>query len=126
MPSNRLSLLMQMNPHFANALSRREKWAVQRAEAVQALDGFPTSRRFPERDLEPQGPKNWCGSCPFAEGCMVCDLPYDPGMNKLVAKIAPYDVSCPSCKFRWVVSEATSEEDAMFNTLAIYRHGRHS
>lgn len=83
---NRLSLLVQMNPGFASALARGEEWAVHRAEAVQGIDHPEmVSRRHPEKDGEELGtPQNWCGSCPFQDGCMVCDLPYDRDMKELV------------------------------------------
>lgn len=51
---SRLDLLMQLNPDFAKALWRRERWAWLRADAVEALDGRG-SRRHPERAFKEDG-----------------------------------------------------------------------
>ncbi len=111
--SQRLNLLMQMNPDFAKAVAKGEKWAVQRVEAIRALDGYPTSRRFPERDRQETGRKqNWCGSCPFVDGCMVCDLPYDPSIGKLIGAIVPYKLTCKICGYQGATVEAVSIEEA--------------
>lgn len=67
---------MAVNPTFAQALARGERWAVERAEMVRGIDG-EASRQFPERAPEEDGVtrRNWCGSCPSKLGCVMCDLP---------------------------------------------------
>ena len=85
--SDRLNHALMMNEDFAKAYAKQEKWAVDYADAVLALDG-QASRRFPERNREEQGrPRNWCGCCPFKEGCMSCDLPYDHSMRNMIGTI---------------------------------------
>ncbi len=71
---DRLSVTMEMNPEFAEALARGEPWALKYAESSRGLDG-KASRRHPERAHREDGlPHNWCGVCPDAEGCVMCDL----------------------------------------------------
>ncbi len=123
--SNRLDLVMQLNPEFAEALAKGERWAVRHAEAIKGIDGL-SSRQFPERDFEDDGTKkNWCGSCPFAEGCMVCDLPYDHGMKGMVGIYAEYEVVCDSCDFKFVC-ETTSAEHAVSEMCPFHRRHRQS
>ena len=71
----RLQMLMGMNPTYARALENGESWAVQHAEQVRGLDG-EASRRHPERAHKQDGitRQNWCGTCPFKGGCVMCDL----------------------------------------------------
>ena len=108
--SQRLDLVMQLNPEFAKAYAKGEQWAIRHAEAVRGIDGL-ASRRFPERDFQ-KGPRNWCGSCPFRDGCMVCDLPYDHGMKGLIGQIGSFRVKCEECGFDGGVVEKTSQEEA--------------
>jgi hypothetical protein len=64
-----------MNPDFAQAEMRGEKWAVDQAEMVRGIDR-KASRQFPERTHLADGkPRNWCGTCLHPEGCISCDLP---------------------------------------------------
>ena len=89
--SQRLDRVFQLEPEFAEAYARGERWAVQHAEGIRALDGL-SSRKFPERGRDEDGtPKNHCGSCPHKDGCMVCDLPYDPKMKNLVGMSDHHD-----------------------------------
>lgn len=77
--TDRLDRVLAMNPEFAEALARGEAWAVLHAECVRGVDG-QASRTFPERTQHEDGkPRNWCGSCPHAEGCVTCDLPEATG-----------------------------------------------
>jgi hypothetical protein len=80
---SRLDQLAAMNPEFAEALARGEKWALKHADAVNGLDGKAT-RRHPERAFKEDGVtrKNWCGSCASKLGCMVCDLDGDHMVSK--------------------------------------------
>ena len=72
--TERLRMLRSMNPEFAKAEARGEKWALQQSEIVRGIDG-QASRRHPERAPQEDGrPRNWCGSCPHEEGCVMCDL----------------------------------------------------
>jgi hypothetical protein len=70
----RLAMLRAMNPKFADAEARGEKWAVQHGEMVRGIDG-QASRQYPERTPREDGkPRNWCGDCLHPEGCVTCDL----------------------------------------------------
>lgn len=72
--TERLSVTMRMNPEFAEALARGEKWALDYADSSRALDGV-SFRRHPERAHHEDGkPRNWCGACAHVNGCIVCDL----------------------------------------------------
>lgn len=72
--TDRLRLLREMSPDFAQAEFRNERWATDRAEMVRGIDG-KASRRHPERSQKEDGePRNWCGSCLHPEGCVSCDL----------------------------------------------------
>ena len=74
--SARLNAVLQANEYFAKAYAKAEPWAVEQAEAILGLDGMSRGPRFPER--KPDGIKhNWCGTCPYELGCVVCDLPGD-------------------------------------------------
>ena len=74
---DRLQQVMALNPDFAEALRKGEKWAMQYADSVNGVDG-KASRRHPERAHKEDGKKrNWCGSCPYKSGCMICDLDHD-------------------------------------------------
>lgn len=56
--TDRLSITMQMNPDFAEALARGEKWALDYADSSRALDGV-SFRRHPERAHHEDGkPRN--------------------------------------------------------------------
>jgi len=80
---SRLELLMQLNPEFAEALARGERWAIMRADAVEGLDGR-ASRAHPERAFREDGQRrNWCGQCPSKQGCVQCDL---PAKNRTIPK----------------------------------------
>lgn len=74
----RLDLLMRINPDFATALQKGEPWALKHADAVRGLDG-QASRRHPERAFKEDGHtrRNWCGTCAFKGGCVICDLDGD-------------------------------------------------
>ncbi len=73
--TERLKQLRELNPDFAEAERRGEKWALDQAEMVRGIDG-KASRQFPERSRHADGkPRNWCGSCLHPEGCISCDLP---------------------------------------------------
>ena len=86
---NRIAMLLALNPDFAAAYRRGEKWATDRIVAVAEIDN--PSRRFPERNQLRDGEKrNWCGSCPFVEGCMECDLPYNPMMKGMIGTIGTF------------------------------------
>jgi len=79
---SRLEMLRALNPEFAKAEVRGETWAIRQAECVRGLDG-KASRRFPERAFnENNGPRNHCGSCPYEDGCMTCDLPENHSFRK--------------------------------------------
>jgi hypothetical protein len=87
--SQRLQQVLVMNPDFAKAYSRGEKWAVDRAEGILGIDGL-ANRRFPERtrDEDRYGtPKNHCVSCPYKSGCVTCDLPYNPQMSDMIGTL---------------------------------------
>lgn len=72
--TDRLRMLRAMNPEFAEAERRGEKWAIDQAEMVLGIDD-QASRRHPERAPHQDGqPQNWCGSCLHPEGCISCDL----------------------------------------------------
>lgn len=81
----RLEAMLAANREFAEALGRGERWAVQRAEAIAGLDGL-ASRQHPERAFTEDGKtkRNWCGSCPFEEGCVQCDLDWNHEVFKEV------------------------------------------
>jgi hypothetical protein len=80
--TDRLRKLREMNPEFAEAEARGERWAVQHADMVRGIDG-EASRRHPERAPKEDGqPHNFCGVCPHPEGCMMCDLDDDPSFRK--------------------------------------------
>lgn len=80
--TGRLRLLRAMNPDFAAAERRGERWATRRADVVRGFEG-KSYRRYPERAFqEDDGPRNHCGSCPFPEGCMQCDLPENHAFRK--------------------------------------------
>jgi hypothetical protein len=66
-------MLQKLNPDFAKALAKGERWALQTAGQVDAIDR-PT-RRHPERAKDEGGkPHHHCSKCPFPEGCVVWDL----------------------------------------------------
>lgn len=118
---DRLAMLLALNEEFADAYRRGEKWALDRVQAVAELDN-PT-RRFPERDQYTDGLKrNWCGSCPFRDGCMECDLPHNPEMKGMVGTIVSYKVECESCGFKGGVTEAQSAEQAETESVAAIIH----
>ena len=79
----RLEQLRALNPEFAEAERRGEKWAVDQADMVRGIDG-EASRKHPERAPHQDGqPRNWCGSCLHPEGCITCDL---DGMDSRLRK----------------------------------------
>ncbi len=70
---SRLSMLQRLNPDFAKALAKGERWALETAGQVDAIDH--PARRHPERSRNEDGkPHHHCSKCPFPEGCVVCDL----------------------------------------------------
>ncbi len=72
--TDRLREMRALNPGFAAAEAKGESWATQRADMIRGIDG-KASRRHPERaPLEDGLPRNWCGTCLHAEGCVMCDL----------------------------------------------------
>ena len=80
--TDRLRALRAMNPEFAAAEARGEKWALQQAESVRGIDG-QASRRYPERAHKEDGkPHNFCGACRHPEGCITCDLDGNPGFRR--------------------------------------------
>lgn len=80
--TDRLRALRAMNPEFANAEARGERWATLRAEEVRGIDG-KASRRHPERSRKEDGqPHNFCGTCLHPEGCVTCDLDGDHDLKK--------------------------------------------
>ncbi len=82
--TDRLRQLRAMNPEFAAAEARGERWALNQAESVRGIDG-QASRRYPERSHREDGkPRNWCGSCPFEGGCVMCDLGEDHQFRKMI------------------------------------------
>ncbi len=82
--TERLRLLRALNPKFAEDEAKGEKWALQQAECVRGIDG-EASRRYPERARREDGkPQNWCGSCPFEEGCIMCDLDENHAVRKAI------------------------------------------
>ena len=87
---SRLDLIMALNPEFATALARGERWALLHADAINGLDGKAT-RRHPERAFKEDGAtrRNWCGTCAFKKGCVSCDLDGDHAAMK--GRIAMYD-----------------------------------
>ena len=76
--SERLRILMELNPEFKEAVHRGETWAIQHADTVSALDGGRgqlTGRRHPERARKEDGkPHHFCNGCSDKEGCVSCDL----------------------------------------------------
>ncbi len=118
---SRLSMLLEMNPDFMKAFARGEDWAIRRARAVNALDDPTTDFDF-DGLREPDGmKKNRCGSCPYRDGCMVCDLPHDPTMKDMIGTIAHYKITCSSCDFR-DGTECTSGEEAIRTREWSHRH----
>jgi len=85
--SERLSQTLALNADFAKAYRRGEQWAVTRAEQIMSLD---KGVQFPERQQNRMA--NHCGSCPYASGCMVCDLPYDPSMKDMIGTLNDGDL----------------------------------
>lgn len=81
--SHRLSQTLALNDDFAKAYRKREPWALKRAEQIIALDN-PVGRH-PDRVQNMMA--NHCGSCPWKNGCMVCDLDYDLGMKDIVGTL---------------------------------------
>ena len=82
--TGRLKQLREMNPEFAAAEGRGEKWALDQAEMVRSIDGC-ASRRHPERTRKEDGrPHNFCGVCPHPEGCVTCDLDDNPEFRRAV------------------------------------------
>jgi len=82
----RLDQMFKLNPDFAEAHRKGEKWARQQADEILGLDG-QGSRRHPARSREQDGtPKNWCGSCQHEEGCVTCDLDGNPEAVRLLRK----------------------------------------
>jgi hypothetical protein len=80
--TERLKLLRELNPHFAELEANGDPWALRQAEMVRGIEG-QASRRFPERTMKEDGkPHNFCGCCPHPEGCMMCDLPYNHEFSK--------------------------------------------
>jgi hypothetical protein len=72
-----------LNPEFAEAEARGEKWALQHSDMVRGIDG-KASRRHPDRAPKEDGrPHNWCSDCIHPEGCITCDLDaMPPGLRK--------------------------------------------
>lgn len=67
-------MLRVLNPEFAQAEMRGDRWAMRHADTVRGIDG-KASRIHPERAMKEDGrPRNWCGSCVHPEGCVTCDL----------------------------------------------------
>jgi hypothetical protein len=86
--SIRLSQMLNLNPDFARSYRRGERWAVKRAEDIAAMDSRPVAR-FPARQQNVLG--NHCGSCPYKDGCMNCDLPYSSKMKDMVGELDTKD-----------------------------------
>lgn len=92
--TERLRQMLALNPEFQEAVNRGEKWALQQQDEILGLDG-KASRRHPERNREQDGkPRDWCGSCPHSEGCIICDLDEDPTFLK------EYNRECSRAKRR--------------------------
>jgi hypothetical protein len=86
---SRVDQLMAMEPEFAEALANLEPWAVQHADILNGMDGLPTTRRHPERNLQQNGVtrRNWCGTCASKQGCVTCDLDgHYPDMKGAIGK----------------------------------------
>ncbi|MBY0472911.1 ATP-dependent Clp protease proteolytic subunit [Patescibacteria group bacterium] len=72
--------LLALNPEYAVALMRGERWALEHALRCKSLnDGEPEGFRRPFDG----NPRKWCGgACPFKEGCVTCTLPEDAEMTR--------------------------------------------
>jgi hypothetical protein len=70
------SLLLALNPEYAEAIARGEPWAIKHATRVDSINaGEPEGMR---REFDSK-PRKWCGSsCGHEEGCIVCTLPERP------------------------------------------------
>lgn len=67
------ALLHALNPEYAEALAKGERWALEHARQVESIN-----RREPEgmRRKFDGKPRKWCGgACTSPEGCVVCTLP---------------------------------------------------
>ena len=72
--------LLALNPEYAQALMRGEKWALDHMSLCESLNrGEPEGFRRPFDGT----PRKWCGAaCPFDEGCVTCALPENPEMAR--------------------------------------------
>jgi ATP-dependent protease ClpP protease subunit len=72
--------LLTLNPDLVTALYRGEKWALEHMRLCESLNAEePEGFRRPFDGI----PRKWCGgSCPSAEGCVVCTLPEDDEFAK--------------------------------------------
>lgn len=83
----RLDEMFRLNPDFAEAHRKGEKWASQQVDEILGLDG-QGSRKYPERNRQQDGtPRNWCGACQHPEGCVMCDLDENPEVGNLLRKV---------------------------------------
>lgn len=120
--SARLQAVLAANEDFAKAFYRNERWAVERAEQIRGIDGLASSRH-PERVSDGYS-RNWCGTCPYRDGCMTCDMDGDhKAMKGFVGAIATYKVTCDACDFD-DTTESTSPDDATSTCAARHRTRR--
>ena len=70
------SLLLRLNPKYAEAIARGESWAIKHAMGADSINrGEPESMR---REFDGK-PRKWCGSsCGHTEGCVMCTLSENP------------------------------------------------
>lgn len=78
-------MLMRLNPEYARALARGEKWALDHAERCRSLNaGEPEEMR---RKFDGK-PRKWCGeACDSPDGCVVCTLPENPEQARIARRI---------------------------------------
>ena len=69
------ALLHALNPEYAQAVARGDRWALQHAERVRSINaGEPEGSR---RQFDGK-PRRWCGAaCTAENGCITCTLPED-------------------------------------------------
>ena len=82
--------LLDMNPEFAKALAKGEKWALDHMETCRSLNAGESEasrRKFDGKR------RKWCGaSCPSKKGCVVCTLEEDhsQSVGEILRKIPGY------------------------------------
>ena len=83
------NLLMAMNPDYAEAVARGERWALERAGTMGSLArGEPEGYR---RKFDGK-PRKWCGAaCPARSGCITCTLPDNPDMARQNRNFPPQE-----------------------------------